>query len=63
MVLSKDACLKREVVDTSDAFITTTSKALGFSIPMEVLLPPPVESLVGVIELSTQDNLLASRAY
>jgi hypothetical protein len=63
VVLSKEAHSKQEVVDKSDAFITTTSEASGLSIPTEVPLPPPAISLVGAIELSPRDNLLASAAY
>jgi hypothetical protein len=63
MVLRKEPRSKREVVDTSNAFITTTSEASGLSIPTEVPLPPSVVSLVGAIELSTEDNLLVSATY
>jgi hypothetical protein len=63
VVLRKEARSKREVVDTSDAFITTTSEALGLSIPTEVPLPLPAVSLVGAIEFSAKDNLLASAVY
>jgi hypothetical protein len=63
VVLRKEAHSKWEVVDTSDAFITTTLEASGLSIPTEVPLPPPAVSLVGAIELSVEDNLLASIAY
>ena len=64
VVLCKEARSKREVVDTSDAFITTTAEASGLRIPTEVPLPPPTAvSLVGAIELSAQENLLATAAY
>jgi hypothetical protein len=63
VVLRKEARSKREVVDTSDAFITTTSEASGLSIPTEVPLPLPAVSLVGAIEFSAKDNLLASAVY
>jgi hypothetical protein len=63
VVLRKETYSKWEVVDTSDAFITTTSEASGLSIPTDVLLPPPAMSLVGMIELSVEDNLLVSAAY
>jgi hypothetical protein len=63
VVLRKEARSKREVVDTLDVFITTTSEALGLSIPAEVPPPPPLVSLVGAIELSAEENLLASATY
>jgi hypothetical protein len=63
VVLRKEACSKREVVDTSDAFITTTSEASRLSILTKVPLPPTAVSLVGAIELSAEDNLLAKAAY
>ena len=63
VVLYKEARSKREVVDISDAFITTTSEASGLSIPTKVPLPPPAVLLGRAIELSDQDNLLVSAAY
>jgi hypothetical protein len=46
-----------------DVFITTTSEASGLSILAEVPPPPPPVSLVGTIELSAEENLLASTSY
>jgi hypothetical protein len=51
------------VVNTADVFITTTSEAFGLTVPTEVPAHPTTQSLVGAIELSTEDNLLASATY
>jgi hypothetical protein len=63
VVLRKEARSKRKVVNTADVFITTTSKASGLTVPTKVLAHPTTQSLVGAIELSTVDNLLAIATY
>jgi hypothetical protein len=63
VVLQKEASSKREVVNTADVFITTTSKASGLTVPTEVPAHPTIQSLVGAIELSAEDNLLATATY
>ena len=63
VVLQKEACSKREVVNTADVFITTTSEASGLTVPIEVPMHPTTQSLVGAIELSAEDNLLAIATY
>jgi hypothetical protein len=60
VVLRKEARSKRKVVDIVDVFITTTSEASGLTIPTEVPVHPTTQSLVGAIELSAEDNLLAT---
>jgi hypothetical protein len=50
-------------VNTADVFITTTSEAYGLTIPTEVPGHPTIQSLVGAIELSAEDNLLATATY
>ena len=62
VVLRSDVRASREVVDTSDVFITTV-EASGMTAPSS--LPPLLEatSLVGAIELSTEDNLLADVTF
>lgn len=51
-MLRKEAQSKREAVDTSDVFVTTTVESLGL-IALETLPnPPKIASLVGAIELS-----------
>jgi hypothetical protein len=62
-VLRKEALSKREVVNTADVFITTTSETSGLTVPTEVLVHPTIQSLVGTIELSAEDNLLATATY
>lgn len=63
VVLRKEARSKREVVDKTDAFITTTSESAGLIAPE--MCPPPSETvnLVGAIELSQEENLLAHSHY
>jgi hypothetical protein len=38
--LHKEAQLRREVLDTSDVFITTTLESSGLIVPKEVPVPP-----------------------
>jgi hypothetical protein len=63
VVLRKEACSKREVLNTADVFIPTTSEASGLTVPTEVPAHPTTQSLVGAIELSAKDNLLAPATY
>jgi hypothetical protein len=63
VVLRKEVRSKREVVNTANVFLTTTSEAFGLTVPTEVPAHPTTQSLVGAIELSTEDNLLASATY
>jgi hypothetical protein len=62
-VLRKDVRARREVVDTTDVFIATTSESPGLSAPAHVPTLPERPSLIGAIELSTEDDILASRPY
>ncbi len=63
VVLRKEARAKREVVDTADAFISTTVDSVGLVAPRQ--LPRTMQSvnLVGAIELSVEENILAQVAY
>jgi hypothetical protein len=63
VVLRKEARSKCKVVDTTDVFITTTLEASGLTVPTEVPVHPTTQSLVGAIELSAEDNLLAIATY
>jgi hypothetical protein len=63
VVLRSDARARREVADTSDVFITTTVEASGLTAPSSLPPLPGTASLVGAIELSTEDNLLASATF
>jgi hypothetical protein len=59
VVLRKEARSKREEQDLANVFITTSSEVEGMSAPERVPPPPSATSLVGAIELSDVDNLLA----
>ena len=59
VVLRKEARSRREEQDTSDIFITTSLETQGMSAPERVPPPPVTVTLVGAIELSDKDNLLA----
>ena len=50
-------------MNTADVIITITLEASGFTIPTTVPMHPTIQSLVGAIELSAEDNLLASATY
>ena len=63
MVLRKDAHSNRKVVNIADVFITTTSEGSSLTIPTKVPAHPTTQSLVGAIELSAKDNLLATATY
>jgi hypothetical protein len=63
VILCKDARARREVLDTSDVFITTTMESRGLIAPDQVPEPPATASLVGAIELSAEDHLVASAAF
>jgi hypothetical protein len=54
---------RKEVVDTSNVFITTTVEASGL-ISLEVVSTPPlVVSLDGAIELLAKEHLLATAKF
>jgi hypothetical protein len=55
--------LKKEVVDVEDVFITTTIDLGGLNVPMGLPPPPTTASLIGTIELSNKDNLLACTKF
>jgi len=60
IVLHKEACARREFVDTSDLFVSTIVRNCGLTAPEDV---PPlliVPCLVGAKELSVENSLLAS---
>jgi hypothetical protein len=63
VVLRKEACSKREVVNTVDVFITTTSEATGLVVPTKAPPQPQPSSLLGAIELTVEENLLATATY
>jgi hypothetical protein len=59
VVLRKEARLRREVLDTSDVFITTTMESIGLISSDEVPSSPEKSSLIEAAELSEANNLLA----
>ena len=59
VVLRKEARARREFVDKADAFISTTVKSTNMIAPWTLPGPPNAINLVGAIELSEEDNLLA----
>jgi hypothetical protein len=56
--LRKEARSMREVLDTSNVFISTTVESTRLIAPDEVLAPPENPSLVGAIELFDAEHLL-----
>ena len=62
-MLYKDARSKREVLETADAFISTTVETTGLSALGTLPRPPEAMNLVGAIELSVEDNLLALEQF
>jgi hypothetical protein len=63
VVLRKEARAKREVAENADAFITTSVETTGLTAPAQIPPPPNTASLVGAIQLSPQEQLLAMAAY
>jgi hypothetical protein len=63
VVLRKEVRAQRHVADIADVFITTSVEATGLTAPHEVPPPPSTASKVGTIELSVQDQLLATEAH
>jgi hypothetical protein len=61
--LQKEARSRREVVDTSDVFITTTVEANGLIALEDISIPPLTVSLDGAIELSAKEHLLATTKF
>lgn len=63
VVLRKEARARREFVDKADAFISTTVESADMIAPSTLPNPPNAVNLVGAIELSDEDNLLAQNNY
>ena len=63
VVLRKEARARREVVDTVDAFISTRVESTGLRAPNTFLDATHVVNLVGAIELTDEENLLAHGGY
>jgi hypothetical protein len=58
-VLQKEARAKWKVVDRTNAYITTTSESVGLIASAICPDPPKISNLVGAIELSKEENILA----
>ena len=54
---------QKEEQDTTNVFITTSLEVVGMSALERVPPPPSSTSLVGAIELSDVDNLLATAKF
>lgn len=63
VVLHKEARARREVVDTGDAFISTTVESAGLRAPQSMPIPRETVNLVGAIELFEEENLLAHEGF
>ena len=63
VVLRKEARARREVLDTADAFISTIVETSGLSAPRNPQACAETMNLVGAIELSVEENLLANEEY
>ena len=63
VVLRKEARARREVVEVADAFICTSTESTGLRTPDRLPVPTGIVNLVGAIELSEEDNLLANAGY
>jgi hypothetical protein len=57
--LGSKVILQKEVVDVEDVFITTTIEPHGLNALVGMPPPPSTPSLIGAIELSDKDNILA----
>lgn len=63
VVLQKEARARQEVVDKTDAFISTTIESTGMIPPQTLPRPRQAVNLVGAIELSEEDNLIVLAHY
>ena len=63
VVLRKEARSRREVVETTDAFISTTVESVGLRALESLPTPTEHVNLVGAIELSPEENLLAHASF
>jgi hypothetical protein len=63
VVLRKETRAKKEVAENADAFITTLVETAGLNTLVQIPPPPNMASLVGAIQLSPQEQLLAMAAY
>ena len=62
-MLRKEARAPQEVVDIGNTFISTTVESTELRAPQSVPIPTETVSLVGAIELSEEENLLAREGF
>jgi hypothetical protein len=63
VVLRKEAQARREVLENADVFITTSVESSGLIAPNRIPPPPSMACLVGAIQLTAQEQVLAMAPY
>ena len=63
VVLRKEVRARQKVVDTMDAFISTTTESTGMTAPLRLPMALDTANLVGAIKLSAEENLIALEQY
>lgn len=63
VVLHKESRARREVVEPMNAFMSTTVETPGLIAPQSMPVPIETVNIVGAIELSAQETLLAQEGY
>jgi hypothetical protein len=63
VVLRKEARARREVLENADVFITTSVESTGLTAPNRIPPPPTMACLVGAIQLTAQEQVLAMAPY
>jgi hypothetical protein len=63
VVLRKEARARREVLENADVFITTSVESSGLTAPNRIPPPPTMACLVGAIQLTAQEQVLAMAPY
>jgi hypothetical protein len=63
VVLRKEARARREVLENADVFITTLVESTGLTTPNRIPPPPTMACLVGAIQLTAQEQVLAMAPY
>jgi hypothetical protein len=63
VVLRKEQHSRKEVADMENVFITTTMEAGGLTTSVGLPTPLSTTSLIGAIELSDENNLIASAQF
>ena len=63
VVLQNEARARREVMDTTNAFISTTVETSGLIAPQSLPIPIETVNIVGATELTAEETLLAQEGY